>query len=96
MAWKEIVARSFRRVIDAGTSIQAAEAVKGVGRLEKTAIRSFVQAGIISHLYLSTAERRILIGSGLPNSRGAALRLLGGALTQVSRTEDLSELREEQ
>jgi len=94
LADAEVVARSFRRVIDAGTSIQAAEAAKGIGRLEKGAIRSFVQAGIISHFYLSSAGRRILIGSGLPNSRGPALRLLGGALAQTSRTEDVSQLGE--
>lgn len=91
----EIVSRSFRRVIDAGTSIQAAEAAKGIGRLEKGAIKSFVQAGIISHFYLSASGRKILIGSGMPNSRGPALRLLGGALTQISRTEDISELEED-
>ena len=90
----EIVSRAFRRVIDAGTSIQAAEAAKGIGRLEKGAIRSFVQAGIISHFYLSSAGRRILIGSGLPNSRGPALRLIGGALAQISRTEDISDLEQ--
>ena len=94
LADAEIVSRSFRRVIDAGTSIQAAEAAKGIGRLEKGAIRSFVQAGIISHFYLSSAGRRILIGSGLPNSRGPALRLIGGALAQISRTEDISELEQ--
>ncbi len=92
LADAEVVSRAFRRVIDAGTSIQAAEAAKGIGRLQKGAIRSFVQAGIISHFYLSSAGRTILIGSGLPNSRGPALRLLGGALAQVSRTEDISEL----
>jgi len=96
LADAEIVSRAFRRVIDAGTSIQAAEAVKGIGRLQVPAIRSFIQAGIISHLYLSSAGRKILIGSGIPNSRGAALRLIGGALAQVSRTEDITELREEQ
>ena len=95
LADAEVVSRAFRRVIDAGTSIQAAEAAKGIGRLESGAIRSFVQAGIISHFYLSSAGRRILIGSGLPNSRGAALRLLGGAIAQTSRTEDISELREQ-
>jgi len=91
----EVVSRAFRRVIDAGTSIQAAEAAKGIGRLEKGAIRSFVQAGIISHFYLSSSGRKILIGSGLPNSRGASLRLIGGALAQISRTEDVSSLEEQ-
>ena len=91
----EVVSRAFRRVIDAGTAIQAAEAVKGVARLQAGAIRSFLQAGFISHFYLSPAGRRILIGSGLPNSRGASLRLIGGALAQISRTEDVSDLQEQ-
>lgn len=88
----EIVARSFERVIDAGTSIQAAEAVKGLGRLQAGAIRSFIQSGIISHFYLSNMGRRILIGRGIPNKRGEALRLISAVLAQTSAPEDISNL----
>lgn len=88
----QIVSRAFQRVADAGTSIQAAEAAKGIGRLKAGAIASFFQAGIISKLYLSDMGRRMLIGGGLPNSNAAMLRVFGGALTQISQTEDISTL----
>lgn len=91
----ETVSRAFERVIDAGTSIQAAEAVKGIGRLESGAIRSFIQSGVISHFYLSDAGRRILIGRGIPNSRGEALRLISAALLQTAPPEDISKLEQE-
>ncbi len=85
----ETMSRVFKRVIDAGTSIQAAEAAKGIGRLERGAIRSFIQAGIISRLYLSSTGRKILIGSGRPNSKGGLLRALTGALVQTSQPQPI-------
>jgi hypothetical protein len=91
----QIVSRAFQSVADAGTSIQAAEAAKGIGRLKAGAIASFIQAGIISRLYLSDMGRRMLIGGGLPNSNAAMLRLLGGSLAQISQPEDISALARE-
>jgi hypothetical protein len=91
-----IVSRAFQSVADAGTSIQAAEAAKGIGRLKAGAIASFVQAGIISRLYLSQMGRKMLIGGGLPNSNAAMLRVLGGALAQTSVPEDISALAQEE
>lgn len=90
----QIVSRAFQRVADAGTSIQAAEAAKGIGRLKSGAIASFLQAGIISRLYLSSMGRRMLIGGGLPNSNAAMLRLFGGSLAQISVSEDISDLED--
>ncbi len=87
----ETMSRVFKRVIDAGTSIQAAEAAKGIGRLERGAIRSFIQAGIISRLYLHPIGRQILIGSGKPNTKGGLLRALSGALVQISQPRPIEE-----
>jgi len=92
----QVVSRAFQTVADAGTSIQAAEAAKGLTRLKAGAIASFLQAGIISKLYLSSMGRRMLIGGGLPNSNAAMLRVFGGALAQISQTEDISALMKEQ
>lgn len=91
-----IVSRAFQSVADAGTSIQAAEAAKGIGRLKSSAIASFLQAGVVSRLYLSDMGRRMLIGNGLPNSNAAMLRVFGGALAQVSQPEDISGMLEEE
>jgi hypothetical protein len=88
----EIVGRAFQSVQDAGTSIQAAEAAKGISRFKAGAIASFVQAGLISRFYMSGMGRRLLIGSGLPNSNAAMLRVFAGALAQTSRPEDISSL----
>jgi hypothetical protein len=90
----QVVSRAFQSVQDAGTSIQAAEAAKGIGRLKAGAIMSFVQAGIISKLYLSDMGRRMLIGGGLPNSNAAMLRVFGGALAQASGPEDITKLED--
>ena len=92
----QIVSRAFQGVADAGTSIQAAEAAKGIGRLQAGAIKSFVQAGIVSKLYLSSMGRKLLIGGGLPNSNAAMLRLLGGSLAQTSQPQDISGMAKEQ
>ena len=92
----QIVSRAFQRVSDAGVSIQAAEAAKNVTRLKASAIATFVQYGIVSKLYLSNMGRKMLIGSGLPNSNAAMLRVLGGSLAQISQTEDLDALMKEQ
>ena len=91
----QTVTKAFQSVQDAGTSIQAAEAAKGIGRLQSGAITSFVQAGIVSRFYLSDFGRRALIGGGLPNSNAALLRAFGGALTQMSAPEDISSYAEE-
>ena len=91
----KIVSRAFQGVSDAGVSIQAAEAAKGITRLKASAITTFVQYGLVSKLYLSDMGRRMLIGSGLPNSNAAMLRVLGGALAQTSQPEDISSLAEE-
>jgi len=92
----QIVTRAFQRVSDAGVSIQAAEASKNITRLKASAIATFVQYGIVSKLYLSNMGRKMLIGSGLPNSNAAMLRVLGGSLAQISQTEDLDALMKEQ
>ena len=92
----QIVSRAFQRVSDAGVSIQAAEAAKGITRLQAGAIATFVQYGIVSKLYLSNMGRQMLIGSGLPNSNARMLRVLGGSLAQISQTEDLDALMKEQ
>lgn len=91
----QVVSRAFQSVADAGTSIQAAETAKGLTRLKAGAIMSFLQAGIISQLYLSSMGRRMLIGGGLPNSNAAMLRVLGGALAQTSNPEDITKMSEE-
>lgn len=91
----QIVSRAFQSVQDAGTSIQAAEAAKGIGRLKSGAIMSFFQAGIISRLYLSDMGRRMLIGGGLPNTNAAMLRVFGGALAQTLPPEDISGMMDE-
>jgi len=88
----EVVTRAFQRVADAGTSIQAAEAAKGITRLQANAISTFVQYGLVSHFYLSPLGRQMLIGSGAPNANSAMLRALGGSLAQISRPEDISQL----
>jgi hypothetical protein len=88
----QVVSRAFQRVSDAGVSIQAAEAAKNITRLQAGAIATFVQYGIVSQLYLSNMGRKMLIGSGLPNSNAAMLRVLGGSLAQMSQTEDISQL----
>lgn len=92
----QIVSRAFQRVSDAGVSIQAAEAAKNITRLQAGAIATFVQYGIVSKLYLSNMGRKMLIGGGLPNSNAAMLRAFGGALAQISQTEDISAMLEEQ
>ena len=91
----QIVSRAFQRVSDAGVSIQAAEAAKNITRLQAGAINTFVQYGIISKMYLSSMGRKMLIGSGLPNSNAAMLRVFGGALAQMAETEDISQLVED-
>jgi hypothetical protein len=88
----EIVSRAFNAVVDAGTSIQAASAVHGVKSLEATAIKTFIQNELVAQFYLSSMGRKMLIGSGLPNSNGQMLRLFAGALTQISVPEDVSKL----
>lgn len=91
----KIVSRAFQGVMDAGTSIQAAEAVSGAKKLQKTAIMTFLRNEVLAQFYLSPMGQRILIGSGLPNSNGAILRLMGGSLAQMSRPQDISELEDE-
>ena len=91
----EIVSRAFQGVMDAGTSIQAAEAVSGAKKLQKTAIMTFLRSEILAQFYLSPMGRKMLIGSGMPHSNGAILRLMGGSLAQISTPEDISKLVEE-
>ena len=92
----DIVARQFERVMDAGTSIRAAEAAGGITRLKASAIYAFVQSGLVSHLYLSDFGRRLLIGKGVPNDKGQFLRFVGGVLAQTSTPEDISGLVSEE
>lgn len=89
------VGKAFKDMIDAGTSIRAAEAVAGVQKLHAGAIMTFIRAGMVGQLYTSDFGRRILIGSGLPNGNGPFLRVFGGALAQVSVPEDISKLSEQ-
>lgn len=86
------VSLAFERVADAGTSILAASAVQGVKEMKASAIMTFVRNEIMAQFYMSSLGRKMLIGSGLPNSRGAMIRAVGGALAQTSQPEDISEL----
>jgi len=91
----EIVSRAFKGVIDAGTSIQAAEQVAGLKKLQTAAIMTFIRNELVAQFYMSSMGRKMLLGSGLPNSNGAMLRLLGGTLAQTLPPEDISQLAEE-
>ncbi len=91
----EVVSRAFGMVADAGTSIQAAEAVSSLKKMQASALMTFVRSEIVAQFYLSSFGRRVLIGSGLPNSNGEIIRLMGGALTQISIPEDISKLENE-
>jgi hypothetical protein len=90
-----LIARAFNTMIDAGTSIQAASAVQGVKEFRPSAIKTFINNYILEQVYLSDSGRKILLGTGLPNSNGARLRILASALARVSTTEDLSLLANE-
>lgn len=91
----EIVARAFQEVQDAGTSIQGAEAVSGLKKLQASAIYTFMRAELLAQFYTSNLGRKLLIGGGLPNSNVAMLRAFGGALAQTLPPEDISTLIEE-
>jgi hypothetical protein len=91
-----MVTKAFGGVIDAGTSIQAASAVQGVKEMRMSAIRTFVNAYLVERFYLSAAGRKILLGTGIPNSNGAKLRLITNAAWRVGNVEDISQLAEEQ
>ena len=92
------IAKSFSSLIDAGTSIQAAEAVSGIKptNLQVGAVKTFVDNYIVSHLYLSRAGRSIFLGKGREHSTQRTLRLIGAALAQTGRPVDLSALEDEQ
>ena len=90
-----IVSRAFQKVQDAGTSLLGAQAVSSVKKLQASGIMTFLRAGLLAEFYTSQLGRRILIGSGLPNSNAAFLRAFGGALAQMSYPEDISKLSEE-
>jgi len=91
----DTVARAFKTLDDAGTSLRAASIGAGILKLRPGAIVGFLQSGIVSHFYLSPAGRQVLIGTGKPSSRGRFMRVLGGALTQISSVEDISQLEQE-
>ena len=92
----EIVGRAFSDMIDAGTSIRAAEAVAGAQSLKPSALMTFIHAGMIGQFYTSELGRRMLVGGGLPHSNGSILRLIGGVLTTTVMPEDVGKLAEEQ
>ncbi len=88
----EIVGRLFARQADMGASLRRMEAVSGAGRLQRGALTAFLQSGIISHFYMSNAGRKILIGSGMPNSKGQVIRLMTAAATQTATPTDIQAL----
>lgn len=90
----DVVARGFQDVANAGTQLIGASVVQGMQRLHAASIMTFVRSGLLGQFYTSSLGRRILIGSGLPNSNGRYMRLLSGAMAQILPPEDISRLAE--
>jgi hypothetical protein len=96
LADADTLPRAFEQVADAGTALLGASAVAGVRELRPSAIKTFVENFLVSHIYLSDAGRQILLGSGAPHSTGKTLRLMLGALAQTAPPEDIDALLKEQ